>query len=358
MNLNKIGWDSFFEEHFAQYAKTGFSPGRIAVGHKTGYVLFTEFGELRAGITGKMRYELSGQMDYPVVGDWVAIKHRLKEESAMIHGILPRKNSLSRKAAGRETEEQFLATNIDTIFLVSSLNRIFNPRRIERFLLMAYESGAMPAIILNKADLCSNVEEKVKEVESIAQGVPIHVTNALESQGLENLFPYLQDGSTVVFLGLSGVGKSTLLNKLAGKDIQRVEEIRKSDDRGRHTTAARSMIMLPQGGCVIDSPGIRELQLWNVPESVHNAFEDIKEIALHCRFNDCSHDSEPFCAVIKAVEDGIIALERLENYKKIKKELEYLDIKKDMKAHLEEKRKMKQFSKMARRVRKKYFSDK
>ncbi len=343
MNLKKLGWDSFFEEHFTQYAEMGFCPGRIAAGHKTVYILYTEFGELSAGITGKIRYETSNRGDFPVVGDWVAIKPRLEERYATIHGTLPRKSSLLRKVPGRKTEEQLLAANIDTAFWVSSLNRIFNLRRIERFLIMVNESGARPAIILNKADLCSIVEKKVKEVESIAQGVPVHVTSAFKGWGLEELTRYIQDGRTVVFLGLSGVGKSTILNKLVGKDIQKVEEIRAHDDRGRHTTAARFLVHLPQGGYAIDTPGIRELQLWDTTDRVHETFEDIEEIAQHCRFNDCRHETEPFCAVNKAVKDGFISLERLKNYKKMLEELDYLDIKKKVKTKIIDKKNAKVF---------------
>ena len=231
MDLKKLGWDSFFEEHFTQYAEMGFYPGRVAAGHKTEYVLYTEFGELRAGITGKIRYDTPDRGDFLVAGDWVAIKPRPEENYATIHGTLPRKSSLIRKVPGRKTEEQLLAANIDTAFWVSSLNRIFNLRRIERFLLMVNESGARPAIILNKADLCSIVEKKVKEVESIAQGIPVHVISAFKDRGLEELADYFQDGRTVVFLGLSGVGKSTIINKFAGKDIQKVDKIREQDDR-------------------------------------------------------------------------------------------------------------------------------
>ena len=355
LNLKKLGWDSFFEEHFMPYAQKGLHPGRVLSGHKTGYMLYTEFGEFYTGISGKMRYEASGRSDFPVVGDWVAIKPRPEEKFAIIHGTLPRKSSFSRKAAGRETEEQLLAANIDTVFWVSSLNRMFNPRRIERFLMLAYESSAVPAIILNKADLCATVEKTVDEVMSVAEGVPVHVTSALKGLGLEALTPYIQNGNTVVFLGVSGVGKSTLLNKLAGTDIQKVDEIREHDDRGRHTTAVRSLFILPQGGCVIDSPGIRELQLWNVPERIYDAFEDIEKIARNCRFKNCNHDSEPFCAVKKAVEDGIIPSKRFANFKKMKKEVDYLETKRNMKTKIDEKRNMKLFSKMIKRYKRTFF---
>jgi len=358
MDLRHLGWGSFFTEQFAPYTDTGCIPGRVAAEHKTGYVIYTGYGELRATVAGAVRYRASDRSDFPVVGDWVAVKSLAEGDTGVIQAILPRKNSLSRKIPGKETEQQFIAANIDTVFWVSSLNRIFNLRRMERFLIMAYESGAHPAIILNKADLCDDVETRLEEVIAIAPGIPVHVTSAILGTGLDSLIPYITDGKTAVFLGLSGVGKSTIINRLAGENIQKVNEIRPDDDRGRHTTAVRSLIPLPMGGCIIDSPGIRELQLWESRESFHDAFSDIESLALNCRFTDCRHEAEPGCAVKKAIVDGLIDQARFGNYMKMRRESDRLERQKDMRVEIEHRRKTKAFFRQIKRDQKMFFSDK
>ncbi len=353
MNLIDAGWDTFFEVHFKPYALDGFSVGRIAVEHKNVYVLFTEYGELRAKVSGKIRYEASNRSDFPVVGDWVVIKPRFAEKYATIHAILTRKSKLSRKTAGIETEEQILAANIDTAFWISSFNKILNIRRIERYLTTVWESGAQPVIILNKLDLCtdSELEETVIEVESAAPGVPVHAVSAKNGHGIENLMPYMQKGNTIVFLGLSGVGKSTLINRLIGEDVQKVSEIRKIDDLGRHTTASRQLIILAGGGLVIDTPGIRELQLWDSKDGFTETFEEIENIAQHCRFSDCRHESEPSCAVKQAVEDGRIDPKRFQNYNKMQKELDHLNTKRNVRSKIVEKKRAKQFARLVKNMK-------
>lgn len=349
MNLSELGWDRHFEEQFEPFQQKDVISGRIAVQHKTNYVVFTANGEIRTTTAGKLRHKVVGRGELPVVGDWVVVRIQNQETLGAIVHVLPRKTKFSRKSAGIETEEQVLAANIDTAFWVSSLNKVLNPRRIERYLVTVWEGGAQPAIILNKADLCDNNEERAEEVASIAPGVPIHILSAKERTGLDELEPYLDAGKTIVLIGPSGVGKSTIINKLAGRDVQRTGEIREEDDRGKHITAARNLIVLPRGGLIIDTPGIRELQLWDAFEEPALSFDDIEEYARRCRFSDCSHESEPDCAVIQAVQDGLIPEKRLENFLKMRREYEVISERKTQRGKLEEKRRAKILSKHIRR---------
>jgi ribosome biogenesis GTPase len=340
-SLESFGWNDFFASHFAPHAEAGYSAGRVFVQHKTQYVLYTEHGELRAETTGKMQYEARSKDDLPVVGDWVVIRIRENEGKATIYGLLPRKSKFSRKAAGPKAEEQIVAANIDTVFLVTGLDGNFNLRRIERYLVVAWESGASPVIVLNKADLCDNVDEIVQEVETIALGVPIVAMSAINDQGLDQVLAFITPGTTGALLGSSGVGKSTIINHLLGKEIQKVQEVRQTDDRGRHTTARRELIMLPSGGLLMDTPGMRELQLWGGDEGIKDAFEDIAVLAQQCRFRDCHHGPEPGCAVQQALEEGTLDPDRYESYLKLQKEIAYLNRKEDKTAELLEKERWK-----------------
>ncbi|MCA1994954.1 MAG: ribosome small subunit-dependent GTPase A, partial [Coleofasciculus sp. S288] len=306
MNLELLGWSQFFANSLNSQWRDGYTVGRIALEHKTTYILYTEHGELPAEVTGKLRYQATGRQDFPAVGDWVAISLRDGEQKATIHAILPRKSKFSRKIAGGKTEEQIVATNIDTVFLVAGLDGDFNLRRLERYLLLVWESGANPVIVLNKSDLCDDAQGRRQDVEAIALGVPIVVLSAAKNQGLDALKPYLKPGQTVALLGSSGVGKSTLTNQLVGKFVQAVGEVRQGDDRGRHTTTHRELILLPSGGLLIDTPGMREIQIWAGDESLQDTFADIHAIAKQCRFRNCQHDLEPGCAVQQALEDGTL----------------------------------------------------
>ncbi|MFC4617741.1 ribosome small subunit-dependent GTPase A [Camelliibacillus cellulosilyticus] len=322
---------------------------RIAVEHKGIYRLYCEQGELFGRMSGKLRTKTEEGEPRPAVGDWVVISARPDEGQATIHSVLPRFSKFSRQMAGQTTAEQIVAANINTAFLVMSLNRDFNLRRLERYLLTAWESGATPVIILSKADLCDNVDEKVNDIAAIAFGVPIHVISAATGDGLDALTQYIQEGRTIAFIGSSGVGKSTLINQLYGAEILETGDIREDDDRGRHTTTHRELIVLPNGGIVIDTPGMRELQLWDVGDSLSSSFEDIERLADQCRFRDCTHGNEPGCRVKQALSSGELDVGRFRNYLKLQRELAFLERKNNQKAKLEQKKKFKSITKQMRK---------
>jgi ribosome biogenesis GTPase / thiamine phosphate phosphatase len=347
-DLEDFGWNAFFRNHFEQLNRSELAPARVIEEFKGFYRVRADREEYRAEIGGKIRQQAAQRKDFPAVGDWVAIRARPDEARARIEFILPRKTELSRKAAGRELNEQIIAVNLDTVFVVSSLNREFNLRRIERYLTMVWESGARPVILLNKADLCYDPDARAAEVESIALAAPVHLLSALEKTGLETLQNYLVRGTTAAFVGSSGVGKSTVINALAGTALA-VHPVREHDGRGQHTTTSRQMILLPGGGVVIDTPGMRELQLWNNDEGVERAFEDIATLAQGCKFRDCAHHGEPECAIEEAVSRGCLPLERLESYRKLLAELRFQERKINPEAARQDKAKWKKIHKAMRR---------
>lgn len=352
MDLNKIGFNEELKSALAHLNKEGIIAGRVALEHKRIYRIFTEFGELLCEVSGKLSFEAVGREDYPAVGDWVAVLPRLNEGKGTIMAVLPRKSKFSRKTAGQTTEEQIVAANVDTIFLVNSLNEDLNLRRIERYLTLTWESGANPVILLTKSELSNNVEDSVALIEAVAFGVPVIAVSVHENRGLDLLNDYLQPQKTIALLGSSGVGKSTLTNYLLGYEKQAVQTIREDDDKGRHTTTYREMLVLPNGCVLIDTPGMRELQLWNSSAGILESFTDIEELAENCRFRDCGHMGEANCAVKQAIEDGELESGRLNSYFKMKRELAYLDRKQNKKAQSDEKKKWKSIKKTIKAKRK------
>jgi len=352
VNLIELGWNPFFNQYFQQFRRQDLSPARIAKEHKLLYVVYCEHGDLRAEVSGKFRHRTLLRSSFPKMGDWVAVTVRPEEGKATIHVLLPRKNSFSRKVAGENTEEQIVAANIDTVFIVSGLDGDFNLRRIERYLALTWNSGTRPVIVLNKTDICSEVEECIEKVESVAFGVPVHPISAKKSNGLHMLREYLGKGKTVVLLGSSGVGKSTIINSLLGVERQSVSSVRETDSHGRHTTSDRELIILPNGGMIIDNPGMREIQMWVDGEDMGKNFKDIEELTLSCRFPDCSHQSKPDCAVQDALSKGTLESKRFQSYLKLKRELCYLATRKDQKVRLAQKEKWKKLSQWSKKMRK------
>jgi ribosome biogenesis GTPase len=339
IDLASLGWDQQRAAEFDSWAARGCEPARVILEHQHIYRVATASDEPFATVSGRFRHEAASRADYPAVGDWVAIERRPASDRVLIQGVLPRRSRFSRKAAGDETAPQIVAANIDVVFLVSGLDGDFNLRRIERYLVTAWEGGTTPVIVLNKADLCEDVAARVAEAERIAPGVPVHPVSCVTGAGLDDLRAYAAPGRTIALLGSSGVGKSTIINRLLGHDRQRTREVRARDSRGRHTTTNRELIALPGGGLLIDTPGMRELQLWDVGAALNDAFDDIRRAAAGCHFRDCRHDTEPRCAVKAAVEVGEIPRERLENYRRLQRELEHLAARQDVRRALDEKQK-------------------
>ncbi|MFC2172040.1 ribosome small subunit-dependent GTPase A, partial [Acidobacteriota bacterium] len=324
MDLQQLGWNAHFSGHFESIKQDGLVPARIAVQQKGIYIVYSEFGELEAEVSGRFRYEAEAKREYPTIGDWVAIQPMPSGSKAVIHHLLPRTSFFSRKAKGIQTEEQIVAGNIDTVFIVTGLDRDFNLRRIERYLTLAWQSSASPVVVLNKTDLCPDLEQAIAEVDAIAFGAPILALSAIQGQGLEGLAPYLRPGLTVAMLGSSGVGKSTIINALLGEERLLVRNTSEHDGRGQHTTTWRELVLLPEGGMIIDNPGMREIQLWSDEESLKDAFGDVEKLRARCRFSDCTHTNEPGCAVREALETGGLDRKRFKSYQKIQRELKFL----------------------------------
>ena len=338
MDLTAIGWGPRFSEAFAPYAAKGLVPARVALEHTHIYRVLSADGEWLARVSGRLRHAADRRADFPAVGDWVAVEPPAPDGDARILAVLPRFSRFSRRAAGDPTEEQIVAANIDTVFLVSGLDLDFNPRRIERYLVVAWESGATPVVVLNKADLVEAPDRFVEEVRRLAPAVAVHAVSCRSVETLAPLHEYLRSGRTAALLGSSGVGKSTIVNQLIGREVLRTREVREWDNRGRHTSTARQLVMLPEGGVLIDTPGMRELQLWETGEALTGAFADVDALAAGCRFRDCRHDNEPGCAVRAAAEAGELAPERLESYRKLRDEQEYQARQQDQRAQIEQKR--------------------
>lgn len=338
-DLKALGWNERLQQAFAPHAERGYLPARVSLEHTHIYTVFSAEGETLARIAGRMRHEASARTDYPAVGDWVAIEPDRHGSDARIRAILPRISRFSRRAAGDVTEEQIVAANIDTVFLVAGLDGDFNPRRLERYLAVAWESGASPVIVLNKAELAEDLESCLEEARRISAGVPVHAMSCRTLGGVDVLKQYLGEGRTGALLGSSGVGKSTIVNRLMGQDVLRTRDVRQSDSRGRHTSTNRQLVLLPGGGVVIDTPGMRELQLWETGDALAGTFGDIEALALNCRFRDCRHLSEPGCAVMAAEAAGTLAVQRLASFRKLAEEQAFQARQQDERGRLEERRK-------------------
>lgn len=320
--LTRYGWSQELQDQFRPYAADGFVPGRIVVQQRGGYRLITADGEVDARASGSLLKSASDE-GRPTAGDWVAIEARPGETTALVRHVLPRRTAFIRKASGTRGGAQVVAANVDVAFLVASLNADLNLRRLERYLATAYESGADPVIVLTKTDLIDDPSAVVEEVEAIAFAAPVLAVSSKTRQGLEGVAAHLPPGRTAVLLGSSGAGKSTLLNALAGQERMATAEIREDDARGRHTTTHRELVLLPSGGLILDTPGMRELGLWDAGAGVSTVFEDVEELAGRCRFSDCTHTREPGCAVRQAIESGGLPVERLRAYEKLQAELAY-----------------------------------
>jgi len=353
--LRALGWDDAFAAAFAPYAERCV-PGRVTLEHHKIYRVSTADGEILARVRGRLRHLAERRDRFPAVGDWVAVQPGAgAADEGAIDALLPRRSRFSRKVAGETTEEQVVAANIDTVFLVTGLDHDFNLRRIERYLTTAWNGGARPVIVLNKADLAADLPAMVRQVEAVASGAPIHVMSSKRGEGVDALLAYLAFGQTVAFLGSSGVGKSTLVNALLGEQRQTTAAVRADDSRGRHTTTHRELFELPGGAFLIDTPGIRSLEIAGADDGIDTAFDDIAQLAAACRFSDCRHQGEPGCAVQAAIDDGRLGRDRFASHEKLERELAYSERKGDARADAEYRKRWRNVHKeVSRHMREKY----
>lgn len=313
MTLEALGWCERHRAEFMAHAAEGLAPGRVVAEHRSHYRVATDSTELTAGTTGRVRNTVSQRSDLPGVGDFVGVRLAAGDGPATIEVVLPRTTALIRKASG-ERQPQLLAANVDLVFIVTAADGDLNLPRIERYLALVRESGSAPVIVLNKADLADDVDGTTSRIAAIAPGIPVHAITARNREGIEVLEVYFAGNQTVGFIGSSGVGKSTLTNELLGRAAQATQEVRAHDSRGRHTTTHRQLFLRPQGGAIIDTPGMRGLELWNADENVGRDFDDVEGLATACKFRNCRHDSEPGCAVRAAVGRGDLEAKRLASY--------------------------------------------
>lgn len=348
--LVQLGWNDTFAEACQRLTvDADVEPARVAIEFNHIYRVWTGGDEIEATVSGRLKHHAARASELPAVGDWVMVRRRQANDQATIVAVLPRRSWFSRKTAGTVTDEQIIAANVDVVFLAMALDGDFSSRRLERYLLLARESGAAPVILLTKPDLSTAVAAQAADVRAVSGDLPVHIVGPKSGHGIAPVSAYLTDGRTGAVLGSSGVGKSTLINRLVGEEVQKTREVRATDSKGRHTTIHRELVQLPGGGLIIDTPGMRELQLWDVDEAVRESFNDIETLAAGCHFTNCRHSGEPRCAVKAASVDGRLDPARLESYLRLQQELVVLGRQRDERVELDEKRRTRMAGKPPRK---------
>ncbi|MGA7613849.1 MAG: ribosome small subunit-dependent GTPase A [Thermoanaerobaculia bacterium] len=349
MKLSELGWSEFFDVALAQSRGKGLTPGRVVSEHRGVLRVATEKREWRARPAGRLRREAVGRGDLPAVGDWVLLEAPANADIALVQQVLPRRTKFSRRAAGERNEEQVLAANIDLVWIAASIAGEVNLRSIERYLSIAWESGAQPVVVLTKADLAADAVAAVSAVESISPGIPVVAVSSVSGEGIAALGDLLTPGTSIAILGPSGVGKSSLINRIAGEELMKVGDVREDDQRGRHTTTHRQLLRMPSGALIIDTPGIREIQLWETEEGIEETFSEIEIAARHCRFSDCRHETEPGCGVRDALARGELDTKRVASFRKLQSEIEFQEQKHDPRVRAEAKRRIREIMRAFRK---------
>ena len=344
MNLQDLGWDAFFADAFGPYAADNLIPARVSARHHGPCELMTERGRMGGIPAGKLSEE-----ELPAVGDWVAVRPVDGERKAVIEAVLPRRTSFTRKEAFQRTVAQVVAANVDTVFVVTAFGFDLNPRRLERYLTSAWDSGSTPVVVVNKSDTADDPEAELLEVEPVTMGVSMHAVSAVSGQGLDDLDPYLQPGKRSRSSARPESGSRRIVNRLAGREVLATAET-SAGGRGRHTTSHRELVPLPSGAVLLDTPGMRELQLWADEEVLDTTFSEISDLAAQCRFSDCSHEREPGCAIRRALNDGTLARDRWDSYCKLQRELRALAIRKDARLRSEARKERARFARSRRKT--------